>query len=193
MWQLKATPSSQSSRKSATTSLDQSCPKTSTARHSLLSSDTSQPREVSHAEQEPIHSGLLGQPYLSMSPKSEDSLPRDPAAASAAKRCRPINAHAVSAETQVFGRHFVRNRHQLLLDKEEKELAIRPILPQEVPTGGCCTQAHTVPWVQARPDAFPIGPSPHLLQNLGTHKTAGHCNPDDFELRQAQEGILQAI
>ena len=53
MWQLKATrPNSQSSRKSATTSLDQSCPVTSMARHSLCSY-SSQPKEVSL-----IHSGL---------------------------------------------------------------------------------------------------------------------------------------
>ena len=44
-------PSSKSSRKSATTSLDQSCPMTSIARHSLLRSYTSKPKEVSLAEQ----------------------------------------------------------------------------------------------------------------------------------------------
>ena len=71
MWLLKATlPSSQSSRKSATTSLDQPCPMTSIAWHSSLFSYTSQPREVSLAEQELIHSGLFGQPCLHMSPKS---------------------------------------------------------------------------------------------------------------------------
>ena len=60
MWQLKATlPSSQSSRKSATTSHDQSCPMTSMARHSLLCSYSSPPQEVSLAEQELIHSGAL--------------------------------------------------------------------------------------------------------------------------------------
>ena len=35
---------------------------------------------------------------------------------------------------------------------------------------------HTVPRVQARPDAFPKGPFAHHLQNLGTYTTAGHCN-----------------
>ena len=71
MWQLKGTrPSSQSSRKSATTSLDQPCPMTSMARHSLLCSYTSEPKEVSLAEQELIHSGLTGQSCLHMSPKS---------------------------------------------------------------------------------------------------------------------------
>ena len=51
VWQLEAArPSSQSSRKSATTSPDQSCPTTSMARHSLLCSYTSQPRFSHFAE-----------------------------------------------------------------------------------------------------------------------------------------------
>ena len=83
VWQLKATlPSSKSSRKSATTSLDQSCPMTSMVRHSLLRSYTSQPKEVSLAEQRLIHSGLLGQPCLHMPPRSGDGLPLDPRFAS---------------------------------------------------------------------------------------------------------------
>ena len=62
MWQFKATRlSSQSSRKSHATSLDQSCPMTSVAWHSLLCSYSSQSKEVSLAEQEPIHSRLTGQ------------------------------------------------------------------------------------------------------------------------------------
>ena len=47
------------------------------------------------------------------------------------------SAHAlsVSAETKGVGRHVVCSHHQLLLDKEEKELAMRPILPKDVPIG----------------------------------------------------------
>ena len=73
MWQLNATrPSSQSSRKSVTTSLDQSCPMTSMARHCLLCSYFSPPQEVSLAEHELNHSRLIGQPCPHMSPKSGD-------------------------------------------------------------------------------------------------------------------------
>ena len=96
------------------------------------------------------------------------------------------------------GRHVVRSRHWLLREKEAKELAMRPILLRDVPIGGCCAQAHTVPRVQARPDAFPKGPFPHLLQNLDTNTTAGHCNPHDLpreasNQRAAQVGILEAL
>ena len=53
MRQLKATrPSSQSSRKSATTSPDQSCPKISKAQHSLLCSYTYKPTVLSLPEQD---------------------------------------------------------------------------------------------------------------------------------------------
>ena len=63
MWELNATrSSSQSSRTSATTSLDQSCPMTSMARHSLLCSYSSHPKEVSLVEQELVHHVLTGQP-----------------------------------------------------------------------------------------------------------------------------------
>ena len=41
---------------------------------------------------------------------------------------------------------------------------MRPILPQDVPTGGRCTQAHTVSRVQA----LPKGPFPHLSSRLST-------------------------
>ena len=59
MWQLKAAlPSSQFSRMSATTSLDQSCPMTSKARHSLSCPCKSKQREVSLTEQEVIHPGF---------------------------------------------------------------------------------------------------------------------------------------
>ena len=96
IWQLKATrPSSQSSRMSATTSLDQSCPMT---QHSLLCFYSSPPQEASLAEHELIHSGHIGQPCLHMSPNSGDWRPRDLASPSAAKRCRPISATATRSK-----------------------------------------------------------------------------------------------
>ena len=56
MWQLNATrPSSQSSRKSATTSLDQSCPMTSMARHSLLCPYSASSPKVTLAEHGLLH------------------------------------------------------------------------------------------------------------------------------------------
>ena len=66
----------------------------------------------------------------------------------------------------------VGSRHRLLLDEEE--LAMRPTLPS-----GRCAQAHTVPRVQARPDAFPKRPSnifckilvPTQLQAIATQAT----------------------
>ena len=56
----------------------------------------------------------------------------------------------------------------------------------------------TVPRVQARPDAFPKRPFPHLLQNLGSQTTAGHRNSRDFPRDASSQrpdltGILQAL
>ena len=68
--QMQTCVSPQSSRKSTTTSHGQSCPASSMAQHSLLCSYSSQPNEASLAEQELVHSGLIGQPCLHMSPKS---------------------------------------------------------------------------------------------------------------------------
>ena len=96
------------------------------------------------------------------------------------------------------GRLIVRSHLRLLLGKEEKELAMRPILPWNVPIGGRSVQAHTAPRFQAGPEAFPKRPFPHLLQNLGTHTTAGHCNPSDFPREASSQwpasvGVLQAF
>ena len=44
----------------------------------------------------------------------------------------------------------------------------RSTLPRNTPMRGSCALTHTVPRVQARPNAFPQRPFPHLLQNLGT-------------------------
>ena len=78
--------------------------------------------------------------FLSPPSTQSPSSPLDTASPSAAWRCTPISAHAlsVSAETKGVGRHVVRSHHRLLLDEEEKELAMRPVLPWDVPTGGRC-------------------------------------------------------
>ena len=80
-------------------------------------------------------SALFGQPCLHMSSKSDSS--------SAAIRCRPIRAHALSVSTGTGGLNctaFVRAK-ELLLDEEEQELVARLVLPRDVPEAGCCAQA----------------------------------------------------
>ena len=49
------------------------------------------------------------------------------------------------------------------------------MLPRDVPEAGRCAQTHHIPWVQVRPDTFPMGPFPHLLQNLYTSDAESHC------------------
>ena len=74
--------SRQLARKSATTSLNQSCPMPSMAQHSLLCSYSSQPKEVSLAEQELIHSGQEIDDHLTqlhlLLPKGVDKSARTP-------------------------------------------------------------------------------------------------------------------
>ena len=52
--------------------------------------------------------------------------------------------------------------HRPLLQKEEAELTMRPILHWNVPMRGCCAQTHTDPRIQVRPNSFPQGFVPHL-------------------------------
>ena len=60
-------------------------------------------------------------------------------------------------------------------DEAEQELAVQPVLPRDVPDARRCAQAHNISWVLVRPDAFPRGPFPHLLQNLRANDAASHC------------------
>ena len=71
MWQLNAARQELPiSRKSATTSLDQSCPTTSMARHSLLRPYSSSSPEVTLAEHQPsAPNRAFGHPYFHVSPK----------------------------------------------------------------------------------------------------------------------------
>ena len=155
VWQLKATlPSSQSSRKSASTSLDQSCPRTSIARHSLLCSYTSHPREVSLAKQELIEFRAFLDIRASTCLLIQET---DYHLILFTFCCKKVKTNQRTRlerfrRDKGVGRHVARNYPRLLLDKEEKELAMRPILHLDVPISGWCVQRHTVPWVQERPD-----------------------------------------
>ena len=50
--------------------------------------------------------------------------------------------------------------HRLFLQKEEEELAMRPVSPWDIPSRGGCAQTHTVPSIQKRPVASDLTP-PH--------------------------------
>ena len=54
---------------------------------------------------------------------------------------------------------------------------MRPMLPWNVPIGGRCAQAHTVPRVQASPDAFPKRP---FLHPFATSWCPHNCRPWQF-------------
>ena len=152
MWQLNATRLSfQSSRKSATTSLDRSCPVTSMARHSLLCSYSSPPQEVSLVEQELIHSGLIGQPWPSHVSQIRRLTTTGPRFASCCQKVR-TNQRALlerSRRNKGIWQHLFRSHHRLLLDIEEKELAMRPRLPWNVP----------IKWTLCAGAHCPAGPS----------------------------------
>ena len=169
MWQLKATrPNSQSSRKSATTSLDQSCPMTSVARHSLLCSYFSQSKKFSLAEQELIHSALTGQPCLPhvFQVKSIDT-----------------TRHSFTLCCQK-----VHNNQRARLERFRRDKGIGRAPVRKPPAPSCQGRkrarhaahtslersAHTVPRVQARPDAFPKRPSPHSFAKSWCSPT---CRP----------------
>ena len=107
----------------------------------------------------------------------------DSALPPAAKRSKPINAHALSdsAETQGIWQHLIHS-HQLLLYEEEKELAMRPILPWNGPLHGRCAQTHAVP---------PGRSFTHLLQNSCAPTTASQCNSRNFHERLLSQGHHQ--
>ena len=52
---------------------------------------------------------------------------------------------------------------------------------RHIADAGCCAQTNNTPRVQAKPDAFPVSPFPHLLHNLRAHVTVGHCNHHDWQ------------
>ena len=88
--------------------------------------------------------------------------------------------------------------HRLLLDKEEEELALRPILPWNVPISGSCAQAHTASRVQAKPDAFT---KRHFSTSFAKSWCPHSCRPlhsRDFPRETSCQrlsliGILQAL
>ena len=107
MWQLKDTrPGSQSSRMSATTSLDQSSPMTSTARFVdvvLVKLKRRRTLNSCTVKATLLQTGFCGQPYLHRSPKSREEALSNRKASSSITMCRPIRAHAftVSAEPKL--------------------------------------------------------------------------------------------
>ena len=122
--------------------------------------------------------------FLSPSSTQSPSSPPDPASPSAAQRCRPISAHAlsVSAGTKEVGRHVVRSHHRLLPEKEEKRArhAAHTSLGRSNRWTLCASAQYLTGPSKAR--RLPKkGTFPHVLQNLGIHTTAGQCNPHDWQ------------
>ena len=163
--------------------------------HSLLCSYYSQPKEVSLAIHELIHSGLIGQPCLHMSPRSGDRLPLVPASPSAANKCRPISAHAlsVSAERQALHGTSFEATGSFATRKKQSPPCGRyfPGTFQQVNAVRKRTLSHGSKQGQTPSQN---GPS----QNLGTHTAAGHCNPHDLPRDSSSQRplpvkILQAL
>ena len=71
--------------------------------------------------------------------------------------------------------HRICESERLLLDEEKEGLAVRPILPWNIPDAACRAKTHNIPRIQKRPDSLPVGSFPHLLQNLCTSQ-AGRCS-----------------
>ena len=118
-------------------------------------------RFLSTTHTSPSQSGLLGQPYLHPSPKFRRLTTTEP---SFVPCCQQVHTNQRTrldrfCRDKGIWQHFIRSHHRLLHCKEEKELAVRPTLPWNVPMRGCCAQAHAVPRVQVRPDASQNGPS----------------------------------
>ena len=125
-----------------------------------------------------------GQPHLHMSPESRDRQPLDPASPSAANRCTPISAHAlsVSAETKGLERHCHRESHRSFLMRKKKSSPCGPYFPstfQQLDDVRERTTTHGSR--QGQTPSHPLGPFPCILQNLRAHNTAGHCNHHDWQ------------
>ena len=169
---------------------------TSLARHSLCSY-TSQPRDVSLAEQELIHSGLSGQPSLHMSPESRDGLPLDPASPSAATRCTPISAHALSVSAETKGlddTSFEATTGSLIRKRARQAANTSTVTFQQVDAVRRRTLSHGSRQGQAPSK----GPSHIFCKILVPNATAGHCNPRDFKREASSQwpalvGVLQAL
>ena len=58
----------------------------------------------------------------------------------------------------------VRHNRRLLLNQEEKDLAVRPVLSWHLPLHGRCAQAHTILRVQEGPNTLPDRLVPQTLE-----------------------------
>ena len=63
------------------------------------------------------------------------------------------------------------HRRPILLNREEKELAMRPVLPWHIPLHGGCAQTHTIHRIQIGPNALPDRLFPQTLEEAN----ARHC------------------
>ena len=133
VWQLRATfATSQSCRKRAIASPDPCSPMTNNAPLATLCSLE-----------------LLDEKDESLSIRQESS---------SAIMCKPTKAHSFTASTGDAGPkpNQLPEDHRLFLQKEEEELAVRPVSLWHIPLRGGCAQTHTVPSIQKRPqDLFP--------------------------------------
>ena len=75
----------------------------------------------------------------------------------------------------------------LLLNQEEKELAMRPVLPWLIPLLGCCAQTHTVHRIQVGPNALPDRLFPQTLEEAN----ASHCKTLAPQSTRAQTSFLE--
>ena len=83
--------------------------------------------------------------------------------------CKAISTHFLRTSAEKGGADVCieegsERSHQrqrwLLLNQEEKELAVRPVLPCHIPLHGRCAQTPTIPWIQGGPNAPPRSASP---------------------------------
>ena len=180
MWQLKATrPSSQSSRKGATTSLEQSCPMTSKARCSLLCSYTSKPNVLSLPEQDTSFHRSPPAPA-----KRHQKMRRTKIHLLLPSGVDQSKAHALSVSARTKGLNSTApcKSKGLLLDEEEKRARHAPrTSPERTRTLDVVRQTNDVPWVQKRPDAFPIGTFPQISHNFRANGAESHCDDKGWQ------------
>ena len=166
MWQLKATlPSSLSSRKRATTSLDLSCPMTSMARHSLLGSYTLTAKGCLAC---PARADSFRAFGTALPPHVKKIRRLTTTCSSSHINCQKVQTNQPArlerfSRDEGVGRLVVRSHHRLLPEKEEEELAMGPTLPWNIPTGGRCAQTHTVPWGPTKARRLPRRVFSHIF------------------------------
>ena len=87
------------------------------------------------------------------------------------KLLKNISREAGEADARVDERAeglIVRRNRLLLLNQEEKELVMRPVLPWHVPVHGCCAQTHTMHRVEVGPNALPNRRLPQIPEEANS-------------------------